>query len=370
MTAPPTLAEMRHALLQSATNDSEKSSDPPTLAEMMHANTMYRDDPEAYLEHYGIKGMKWGVRRSDALLGRLRRKKPSTDVKDEGGVVGGIRAKTRAGAQKLKDMRDGTTIVLEDADGATKVMSKQKDGTFKEVYLSADAERTLRTSKKAESELSDREINEAINRAKKIEEYNKLFNREPNPNADLQAKVEALSLQLDMKRIEAQLNPPKVGRVKRFIKGAEGAFDTYQRLDKKTGGRLQEVMDDIVKEATSGKATQAGLVAKVAAAASQARADNKSKSQAKQDAEDRFWSGGETTKSSPFSTKRGGDSYSDVRLGDATVSSGERKRVNDFVYNITTLGDSDPMNPYYSPPSAPATPLPQRLYPELESRRN
>lgn len=364
MTAVPTLAEMRAAL-----GDQPSSSEGgvPTLVEMMHANALYQTDPDAYLEHYGIKGMKWGVRRSEALLSRLRGKKPSTDIKDgDGGVVGGIRAKSRAGAQKLKDMRAGSTIVLEDADGATKVMSKQKDGTFKEVYLSADAERTLRTTKKAESELSDREINEAINRAKKIEEYNKIF--APNPNADLQAKVDAMEMQVRLRKAEAQLNPPKVSRVKRFIAGAESTYDTYQRFDKKSDGKLSAMMSDIVKDMSNGKVTNAGMAAKVASAAAEARAQSKAKQNAKQDAEDRFWSGGETTTSSPFSPRRGGDSYSgtasNVRLGDAKVSSGDQKKVDDFVYNITSMGDRDPMSPYYSPPSATS------VYPELESRRN
>jgi hypothetical protein len=39
---------------------------------MTHTNTT--------LQHYGIKGMRWGVRRTDAQLGRVRRQKTSNDV--------------------------------------------------------------------------------------------------------------------------------------------------------------------------------------------------------------------------------------------------------------------------------------------------
>lgn len=41
------------------------------------------EDLDDILEHYGIKGMKWGVRRSDAQLARARgkRKKSSTQVR-------------------------------------------------------------------------------------------------------------------------------------------------------------------------------------------------------------------------------------------------------------------------------------------------
>lgn len=359
MTNVPTLAEMRHALDEMPP---DQEGGVPTLAEMMHANALYQTDPDAYLEHYGVKGMKWGVRRSASLLGRLtgRAKDAAIGTKDEDGdVVGGIRAKTRAGAQKLKDMRDGSTIILEDADGATKVMSKQKDGTFKEVFLSADAERTLRTSRKAESELSDREINEAINRAKKIEEYNKLFNPQPNPNADLQAKVDAMELQVKLRAAEKTLNPPKEKLVSKFIKNVESGYSAYGRMDSAMNGKLSPLMKQMVDDLRSQSAARnASTASKIAETAMATRAASKERKAA----EDRFWSGGETESNSRGSFRVNADS---VRVGDANVSSSQQRRVDDYVHNITTM--PDPNNPFYNS-STPIAPAPTLL--ELEQRRD
>lgn len=350
MTAVPTLAEMRASL-----GDQPSSSEGgvPTLAEMMHANALYQTDPDAYLEHYGIKGMKWGVRRSREALARLAGRKESTATKDEeGNVVGGIRAKTRAGAQKLKDMREGSTLILEDANGASKVLAKQKDGTFKEVYLSADAERVLRTTKKDQSEMSDKEINDALNRAKKIEEYNKLFNPQPNPNADLEARVKAMQLELQLKQVQAQLNPPKKALVKRFIDTVEGGYGAYNRMDKAMNGKLDPMMKQMLTDLwNSSGNTRSSRVGDAYAA----RKDAKN---ARQAAEDRFWSGGEKLRTPS------GTTVSSPRVSDMRVTPEQQRRVDDYVYNITSMGNQDPLSTYYSSPSVPS------VYPELEPRRN
>lgn len=345
MTEVPTLGEMRQSLADPV---------PPTLGEMAHANLLYQMDRDAYLEHYGVKGMKWGVRRSREVLERLsgRAKKAAIGTKDEeGNVVGGIRAASRAGAQKLKDMREGSTLILEDANGAKKIMSKQKDGTFKEVYLSADAERVLRTSKKAESELSDAEITAAINRSKKIEEYNKLFNK-VDPNADLRARAEAMDLEMKIKAAEAVLNPPKKKLVDKFIGTVSGSFGAYNRMDSAMNGKLTPLMKQMVSDVMEANSQNANTASKVGDAMA-ARRSKKSEAKA---AEDRFWGGGDKLS----------DTTSSPRMGDMGVTPTQQRRVDDYVHNITTVGQNDPSNPFYNPTPSGTTIPP--YYPELERK--
>ena len=334
MTTPPTLTEMRHAV-----GEVDSEIIPPTFDEMAHANMLYQMDQDAYLEHYGVKGMKWGVRRSRELLARAagRTKAAAIGTKDEeGNVVGGIRAASRAGAQKLKDMRPGSTLILEDAEGASKIMAKQKDGTFKEVYLSADAERVLRTTKKDQSELSDKEINDAINRAKKIEEYNKLFNPQPNPNADLEARVAAMRLEIALRDAQRQLNPPKKKMVNRFVDTVSGGFGAYQQANKATNGLVDKTLKQMIEELRDSRTQQQTSAAGTAAAAA-ASAARKTRKKSSSDGP-----------SMPTTTSR-----------PTNLNSEEQKRVDDFIYNITTMGN-DPSNPFYNP-TTPISPAPTYL---------
>lgn len=139
----------------------------------------------AFLEHYGIKGMKWGVRRAEGA---------------DGTVSGALKGK--GGPRTSADPG----------------------------FMSADAERFVETLRKQGHEMSDREMKEAIARAKKIEEYDQLFN---NPNRDLQRKVEALRLQEEFNERNARLNPSKMAQVKSFLNKAEAGFDRYRALDEK-----------------------------------------------------------------------------------------------------------------------------------------
>ena len=49
--------------------------------------------PERYLQHYGIKGQKWGVRRTEAQLARVRGKAKKENWSEDARTVGEIRTK-------------------------------------------------------------------------------------------------------------------------------------------------------------------------------------------------------------------------------------------------------------------------------------
>ena len=168
-----------------------------------------------FLKHYGVKGMKWGVRRGDNASGGS---KPS---KKE--------AKT---AEAVKD-----------------------------THISADAERFVKTHQKAGThEMSDREIREALNRAKIVKEYNELFN---NPNNSLQQKVALMRLQKDYAQLNAELHPSKIARLNQFLKSASDGYDSFSKLDKATGGELSRTIGEglgmVVGHRTTGGAHKMGV---------------------------------------------------------------------------------------------------------------
>ena len=226
----------------------------PTLQEMRH----FLEINEA-LAHYGIKGMKWGIRRSDRQLATLR--------DEEGEDIGGIRTRSRKDASTLKKLGVGQAVVIEDSDGSGQPMAvvKLKDGSFKKVHISADAQNAVRTLNKEQIEMSTREIKEAAARAKAIEDYNKYFgNRDADkPNADLQAAVERLQLEQKYAQAYSQLNPSRIERTSSFISKAAPIYDTYAKIDKASGGQMTTGLKEIVAmmKGTSSKASTATTVA-------------------------------------------------------------------------------------------------------------
>ena len=169
--------------------------------EMAHS----MDPVDNFLAHYGVKGMKWGVRRSDAQLGRARR----------GGKKG--------------PNSDG------DNDSATSRSDAKKAAAAKDTFISADAERFIKTRQKKSHEMSDREIREALNRAKMVKEYDEMFS--DSPNSQLKQKVESLRLQKEYAKLNAEMNP---SRVKKLISTASAGYNAYSKLDKATDGALSE----------------------------------------------------------------------------------------------------------------------------------
>lgn len=158
---------------------------PPSLRHDATSGLIARFATELF--HFGVKGMKWGVRREDT-----------------GGGTSGA---------------------------STKV------GQAGKTHLSADAERFLKTRAKQEHEMSDREIREANNRAQAIKQYNQTFN---DPNGPLRQKVESLQLQKSYQQLNREMNPTAMDRAVSAGKRLGQGYQLFKKLDAESGGLLSK----------------------------------------------------------------------------------------------------------------------------------
>lgn len=205
---------------------------PPILTTLTHDDAL-----EGFLAHYGVKGMKWGVRRSRDVLSRAAGRKKSKSSENDDDID-----ETR----KMKNAPAGTVTTQGD-----KTLVKRKDGTWEETRLSVDAERTLRTSTKSSHEMSDREIREALNRAKMIKEYDDLFGT--TQQSEIKRKVEQLRLQKEYSQLRAEMNPSTMKRVSGLMNSAANGFATYQKINKATDGKLSKNIASAFGAQTGGK---------------------------------------------------------------------------------------------------------------------
>jgi len=162
-------------------------------------------ETEDFLAHFGVKGMRWGVRRTDQQLDS----------------AGG------SGKKEIDNSNDTNEA------GPGKI-----SGT--DTRLSADADRFVNTIQKDGHEMSTREIKEALDRYQQVQKYNDLF--APKALTKKEQKVYDLQLDKQLKDLQREMNPPKVGAVKKFASAAGTGFNAYRQVDEMTGGRLNKAV--------------------------------------------------------------------------------------------------------------------------------
>lgn len=131
---------------------------------------------ESTLAHYGIRGMKWGVRRyqnSDGTLTPAGKKRYDKDIRDN--------------AAKKKENRIDTSSpdpkrwVREDTERAKKVVDATSN-LVKEAKTIEKETRPTATKKRMDlSSMTDQELRQRINRELTERQYNDLFGKEEVP---------------------------------------------------------------------------------------------------------------------------------------------------------------------------------------------
>jgi 2'-5' RNA ligase len=216
-----------------------------TMDEMAQAEKL-----EAFLAHHGVKGMKWGVRRSDATLDSAAGRPKDTTPK-------GTDVKSRI-AMKLAS--PGSVI----ARGDGKVYIKKKDGSWGETHLSSEAENLVKTRQTRAHELSNKELQDALARARLIEDYNKFFN-DPN-GREMKMTVERLQTQKSYNQLHSELHPSARKQAVKFVAGAGTAYIAFKKIDNASDGALSKGLvkaftktaaKEVVKGAAKGAAKAA-----------------------------------------------------------------------------------------------------------------
>lgn len=168
-------------------------------------NMSQSDKLDNFLLHFGVKGMKWGVRRSREQLGYKDGESPNGDS---------------------------------DRDPA------------KAPNPGSSARNLAEVSSKPDHESTDQQIREAMERYRIVDQYNSLFTK-PDPRIN-EINVEMQKVRLDQekarlvqeqaraKQATTQAKTSKIEKVNKLIKTSESTFDALQKADKLTGGMISK----------------------------------------------------------------------------------------------------------------------------------
>lgn len=170
-----------------------------------------------FLAHFGVKGMRWGVRRD------------RTNVSTNSGIS----------AKKAPAGTFGSAV----KDGKTVLVQKQRDGSWRETYLSADEIAYRKAVVKPLHELNTREIQMIGDRRRQIQNYTDLLApKAVAQKSELQQKIDRLQMEKQLRDLQIAMTPAKKHRVRNFFDKADKNFDTFKKIDKQLDGKLTKAI--------------------------------------------------------------------------------------------------------------------------------
>lgn len=130
------------------------------------------------LQHYGITGMKWGIRRyqnKDGTLTKAGQKRYDKELEKAKAEQKRVKEaeRTKVKLDKLKAMQD-------DVEARKKALKSEKDEDAASTKVKSDSK--PKKSKKSLKDMTDEELQERIARLQLEEKYKSLVNPDPPPS--------------------------------------------------------------------------------------------------------------------------------------------------------------------------------------------
>jgi hypothetical protein len=200
----------------------------PKIDELIHS---LEDMTDEELQHWGIKGMRWGQRRyqnkdgSLTAAGRKRYTNPDGSLNEKGKKYIAKEKERLEAEKKVLDRKRRTDSKFDQLDKMREKNESLKNGKNKKKEDSdddADVTETKTSKKKSTSELTDKELQDKVNRLRNEDAYKDLSKKlgyDDGPKTELDFKISEMEKRkkyLELQRDINDLTPKKVSKGKKI----------------------------------------------------------------------------------------------------------------------------------------------------------